>query len=201
MHGMKRQNGHRPGGRGPIGGHGESHGMFGGRRGGGGHGGGMGGSRRGKRFAGEDIQLLLLSLIKEKPSHGYELIKAIDELSGGAYAPSPGVVYPLLSMLVELGHLDESSTANGRKTFQITESGIVYVEGDRNTFERVIGLRAQLKSLASEASRTDTGPVRRAMMNLRTAAVQRMGKEGATDQLAFDVAAILDEAAQKIERL
>jgi histone H3/H4 len=59
----------------------------------------------------------------------------------------------------------------------------------------------RLAAMAEVAGRTDTGPVRRAMMNLRTAAVQRMTRDGASDQLAFDVAAILDDAAQKIERL
>ncbi|MEY2942791.1 MAG: hypothetical protein RLY97_805 [Pseudomonadota bacterium] len=209
MHGMKHKMGRHGAAKGRFGGHGEGRGdgrgMFGGPRGGDGLGrgmaGGMGGrGRGGKRFTSEDIQLLLLSLLHEKPSHGYELIKAIDGLSGGAYAPSPGVVYPLLAMLVEMGHLDETSKANGRKTFEITAAGIAQIENETNA-ARIVAIKAQLADLAGEASRSDVGPVRRAMMNLRNATMQRLGKGDGGDQLGFDVAAILDEAAQKIERL
>ena len=197
MHGMKRHNGHHPGGRGPIGGHGESHGMFGGRRGGGGMG---GGGRRGKRFAGEELRLMVLGLLGEEPQHGYQLIRSFAAKSGDAYTPSPGMLYPLLTMLDEMGMVrqvdgDEAST---RRRYALTSEGEAEVASGR---EKLDAAFLRLASMAELAGRTDAGPVRRAMMNLRTAAVQRMGKDGASDQLAFDVAAILDEAAQKIERL
>src|SRR5271170_7225034 len=58
----------------------------------------------GRKFAAADLQLLILALLAEKPSHGYEIIKALDERSGGFYSPSPGMVYPALTYLEEIGH-------------------------------------------------------------------------------------------------
>lgn len=201
MHGMKRQNGRHEGGRTRFGGPGEGHGIFGGRRGGGGHGGGMGdGGRRGKRFAGEELRLMVLGLLGEEPQHGYQLIRSFAARSGDAYSPSPGMLYPLLTMLAEMGLVTEvdGDGASTRRRYALTAEGEAEATSGREQLDAAF---QRLASMAELAGRTDTGPVRRAMMNLRTAAVQRMGRDGASDQLAFDVAAILDEAAQKIERL
>ena len=65
-----------------------------------------------------------LQLIAEKPAHGYELIKAIEDRLGGSYAPSPGVVYPTLTLLEEMGYLSvETADTGGRKRYSITASG------------------------------------------------------------------------------
>jgi DNA-binding PadR family transcriptional regulator len=201
MHGMKRQNGRHPGGRGRFGGMDEGHGMFGNRRGGGGHAGGglIGGGRRGKRFSGEELRLMVLALLNEQaPQHGYQLIRSFADKSGEAYAPSPGVLYPLLTLLQDMGLALEAASDGSRRSYSLTETGRAEVAAGR---EAITAAFARLATMAAEAQRTDAGPVRRAMMNLRTAAVQRMGKDGADDQLGFAIAAILDEAAQKIERL
>jgi DNA-binding PadR family transcriptional regulator len=202
MHGMKRQlgrEGRRPetrGGRG-FGRHGERH-----ERGhGGGFGGGGGGGRRGKRFTGEELRLMVLALLEETtPQHGYQLIRTFAEKSGDAYAPSPGVLYPLLTLLQDMGLVEEADSTGGgsRRSYALSEAGKAEIDGQREAIASAFG---RLAALAEESSRTDAGPVRRAMMNLRTAAVQRMGKDGADEEVAFSIAAILDEAAQKIERL
>jgi DNA-binding PadR family transcriptional regulator len=200
MHGMKRHNGRHQGGRGRFGGPGEGNGMFGGRRGGDGHAGGGGSGRHGKRFAGEELRLMVLGLLGEEPQHGYQLIRSFAAKSGDAYSPSPGMLYPLLTMLADMGLVTEvnGDAASARRRYALTAEGQAEVLSGR---EKLDAAFQRLSSMAEVAGRTDTGPVRRAMMNLRTAAVQRMGKDGASDQLAFDVAAVLDEAAQKIERL
>ena len=95
-HAIGRQH-HRRGG-GPFGG-----GPFGG--GPGGFGGEGDGFPRGRRFTSDDLQLLLLALLAERPSHGYELIRALDARSNGFYSPSPGMVYPALTYLEEVGHV------------------------------------------------------------------------------------------------
>src|ERR1700742_488389 len=88
----------------------------------GGRGGGRGGFGPGRKLGSGDLQLLLLALRAEKPSHGYELIKALEERSSGYYSPSPGMVYPALTYLEELGHA--SVTAEGtRKLYSATEAG------------------------------------------------------------------------------
>ena len=207
MHGMKRHNGRHMGGKGHVGGHGEGHGRFGGRggrgggMGGGARGGGSGGAgRRGKRFTGDELRQMVLGLLGEEPQHGYQLIRSFAQKSGEAYSPSPGMLYPLLTMLAEMGLVAEvdADNAGGRRRFALTSDGEAEVTANRTAIDAAF---QRLADMAEVAGRTDAGPVRRAMMNLRTAAVQRMTREGASDQTAFDVAAILDEAAQKIERL
>ena len=73
-------------------------------------------------FGAGDLRYVILQLISEKPSHGYEIIKSIQERLGGMYAPSPGVVYPMLTMLEEMGHATVV-TEGARKLYTITEEG------------------------------------------------------------------------------
>src|SRR5580698_7800174 len=83
---------------------------------------GGGGFRTGRKLGAADLQLIILALLKEKASHGYELIKALEERSGGFYVPSPGMVYPALTWLEEVGYA--SVAAEGaKKLYSITEAG------------------------------------------------------------------------------
>src|SRR5271163_1408966 len=76
----------------------------------------------GRKLASADLQLLILGLLADKPRHGYEIIKALDERSKGFYAPSPGMVYPALTYLEEIGHATVE-TDGARKLYQITDAG------------------------------------------------------------------------------
>lgn len=101
---------------------------------------GMGGRafRAGRRLASGDLQLVLLALLAERPSHGYELIKALEERSGGFYSPSPGMVYPALTWLEEMGYA--SVAAEGaKKLYSITESGNEYLKGNRDAADAMLG--------------------------------------------------------------
>jgi DNA-binding PadR family transcriptional regulator len=84
---------------------------------------GFGGGGRRRVFDGGELKLVLLSLIDAQPRHGYDLIRAIEELSGGAYAPSPGVVYPTLTLLDDMGLIEELKAEGARKQFTATEEG------------------------------------------------------------------------------
>jgi DNA-binding PadR family transcriptional regulator len=154
--------------------------------------------RRGKRFSGEELELMVLGLLNEQPQHGYQLIRSFADKSGDAYTPSPGVLYPLLAMLQDKGLVDDvQGERKGRKVFDLTAEGKAEVA---NKAAEIAELFARLATMAEQSGRTDPAPVRRAMMNLRAASLQRLsGKPG--DETAFAIAAILDEAAQKIERL
>jgi DNA-binding PadR family transcriptional regulator len=108
-------------------------------------GGGMGGRPfgMGRKLASVDLQLLILGLLAEKPRHGYEIIKALDERSKGFYIPSPGMVYPALTYLEEIGHATVEADGS-RKLYSITESGKQHLESNRSAadtmfaqFERV----------------------------------------------------------------
>src|SRR3954468_21680436 len=80
------------------------------------------GQRGPKMFDAGAMRYVVLHLIAEKPRHGYELIKEIEALAGGAYAPSPGAIYPLLAMLLDLGHIQSSADGN-KKLHALTDEG------------------------------------------------------------------------------
>src|SRR3569832_1692026 len=87
--------------------------------------------RRERLFEHGDLRFVVLDLIAEKPRHGYEVIKAIEERVGGAYSPSPGVVYPTLTMLEELGCITQSPEAGGKKLYTITPEGETVLADNR----------------------------------------------------------------------
>ena len=201
-----------------IGGHGGRHGRhrhgagrMAGPRGFGGFGHGRGGfdgagddgrsHGRGRRmFEGGELRLVLLKMIADAPRHGYELIKAIEELTGGAYAPSPGLVYPSLTMLGEMGLIEEQASAGARKRFAATPEGIAHVAEKAAEVEAVM---ARLAALDHERNRVAWNrlPIRRAMGNLREAVRNRFEQGDLSDERLHDMAALIDEVAQKIERL
>ncbi len=110
-------------------------GFFGGSFGGGFRGGGPG-MRTAKMLASGDLQLLILLLLSEKPRHGYEVIKAVEEQSSGVYTPSPGMVYPALTYLEEMGYA--AAAAEGtKKLYSITENGREHLGKHRKAAEEV----------------------------------------------------------------
>src|SRR5208282_3455155 len=92
------------------------------------------GGRRGRVFDHGDLRLVVLQLIAEQPRHGYEIIKAIEDRVGGAYSPSPGVVYPTLTMLEELGHVTVAEQ-DGKKLHTLTTLGRDYLDENRQAVE------------------------------------------------------------------
>ena len=164
------------------------------------HGGhfGPGRGRRHRMFDSGELRLVLLKLIDEQPRHGYDLIREIEARSGGAYAPSPGVVYPTLTLLLDMGQAEEESAAGPRKLFAITEAGRAHLAEHAAEVEAAM---ARLKALADVRERTDAAPVQRAMQNLKTALHNRLSQEGVDKTVIFEVAALIDEAAARIERL
>ena len=162
---------------------------------------GLSGGRRGRRsrvFEGGELRLVLLKLIAEQPRHGYDLIRAIEELTGGQYAPSPGVIYPTLTLLQDMGHIDEAPGKGPRKPFHVTD------EGRNELEERADEVEALLERLTDLKPRTEhsAGPaIGRAIKNLMTALSHRIGRDGLDEELLHEIAAILDEAAQRVERV
>lgn len=106
-------------------------------------GGGRGGIGPGRKLASADLQLLLLALLAEKPSHGYELIKALEERSTGYYSPSPGMVYPALTYLEEIGHASVEQ-AGTRKRYHATEAGLKHLADNRATIETLLSQLQQI---------------------------------------------------------
>ncbi|MBI3439178.1 MAG: PadR family transcriptional regulator [Proteobacteria bacterium] len=168
-------------------------GFGGGRHGWGRH--GHGGGRR--MFEQGDLRYLILSLIAEKSSYGYELIKTIEERTGGAYAPSPGVVYPLLTLLEELGLVTLTAEDGGKKLYAITDDGRAELEKNKETLEHI---NAHVEGVRARSVGGRSPQIMRAIQNFRTALHLRMERGPLTDEQAQTIAAAIDAAAQTIER-
>lgn len=156
------------------------------------------GMRRRRLFDGAALRLMLLSLIEAQPRHGYELIRAIEERSGGGYVPSPGMVYPLLTMIAEMGLVSETADGGTRKSLALTAVGTTLLDTQRDAID---ALFKRLDALAEVAERTDAQPVRRAMHNLRSVLMTRLAQDNVSNDTIFDAVALIDSAAQQIERL
>jgi len=120
----------------------------------------------GRKLASVDLQLLILGLLAEKPRHGYEIIKALDERSKGFYVPSPGMVYPALTYLEEIGHATVEADG-ARKLYHITDAGKEHLDSNQSTAD---ALFAQFGRVAERMDR-----VRRAMR------VEETGEESAAE--------------------
>ncbi|MDF0491434.1 PadR family transcriptional regulator [Sphingomonas sp. H39-1-10] len=159
-------------------------------------GGGRGGSGR-RIFDSGELRLVLLGLIADKARHGYDLIRAIEERTGGAYAPSPGVVYPTLTLLTDMGLIKELQAEGTRKLFEITDDGRTHLAERANEVELLF---ARLDAIGAIRERTDAVPIRRAVHNLRNVLDYRLGA-GLDDDRLHETVALIDEVARKIERL
>lgn len=154
--------------------------------------------RRGRRLLDYgELRLLLLAMIAERPSHGYELIKTIEERFGGSYSPSPGVIYPTLTWLDDMGYARIEAEEGGRKRYAITEEGVAFLTANRAAADELL---ARAGGEGEGRGRGVPAPVVRAMENLKLALRLRF-KRGDLDQTAAEtIAAALDAAAQTVER-
>ena len=176
-------------GRGPFGGRHGADDVFawGGLRGGGGRHGG------GRMFGHGDLKLLLLALIEQQPRHGYELIRIIEDMFHGQYTPSPGAIYPTLTMLEEMGHLEIQDAQGNRKLYGITDAGRAFLDENRDAVEAVTERTEHSARMAAKMAAPMT--VRKAMHALKHALLMRTDWD---KEEAQRVAAILDRAATDI---
>ena len=176
-------------------------GLFaGGRRGPGrGPGAGRGGPWRGggRMFEQGDLKLVVLRLLEEKPRHGYDIIKALEDQSGGRYSPSPGAVYPTLQLLEELGHARAVDEGAGRKIYEITDAGRAYLTERRTTADDVF---ARVRDAAG-AGAEDFGELAGTFGALGRAAFRTASQaRGDRDRLRR-LREILERAAREVEAL
>jgi DNA-binding PadR family transcriptional regulator len=94
-------------------------------------------ARAARMLASSDLQLIILALLSEKPRHGYEVIKQIEEHSSGVYSPSPGMVYPALTYLEEMGYAASESEGT-KRLYRITETGTEHLNKNRASVEETL---------------------------------------------------------------
>jgi DNA-binding PadR family transcriptional regulator len=160
--------------------------------------GGRHGRGRRRLFDGAALKLILLRLIEQEPRHGYDLIREIEELSGGVYAPSPGVVYPTLTLLSEMGLIEEAESEGSRKQFKLTSAGSAHLAENHDAADLLF---ERLKRMGSDETTADRAPIGRALENLHSVLRHRVGRADTAVSTIHDIAALIDEASQKIERL
>lgn len=157
------------------------------------HGRGRGGRHGGRLFNYGELRLLLLAMISEQASHGYELIKAVEERCGGGYTPSPGVIYPTLAWLDDMGYAAIDVEEGGRKRYRITPEGEAFLAANRAAAEELLTRVAPAGAAARPAQ------IVRAMENLKLALRLRL-QNGPLDQAALEtIADAIDAAAKKVE--
>ena len=165
-------------------------------------GGDWGGGRRGRRggkrmFESGELRLVLLKLIADEPRHGYELIKAIEDMTAGEYAPSPGIVYPTLTMLEDIGFIAERKSKDAKKIYEATAEGQAHLEENAEEVDELI---ERLEGHGHRRSRSHRPEMGRAIGNLMAAMRGRVARDGWNEDLLNEVVDIIDEAARKIER-
>ena len=159
---------------------------------------GKGRGRRGRMVGSGELRLLLLHLIAAEARHGYELIKAIEVLTGGAYSPSPGTVYPTLSMMADEAVVDHSHSDETRKAYEVTEAGSAELE------ERAGEVEALIERLSGHAKRRRayaTPEMFRAVGNLASVLKNRARSGKLDEDTIEEIVDIIDEVAKRIERL
>ena len=174
-----------------------------------GHGGGLGGRGffGGRKLGSSELQLVILALLEEAPRHGYEIIKALEETSKGFYAPSPGMVYPALTYLEEVGFATVE-TEGSKKLYQITDLGRAKLNENRALADAIL---AQLMRVGSKMERVrqafsgeehgDVGhrAVDDARRELRSALIAKLSASPSADELQR-VSEVLKRATDELRR-
>jgi DNA-binding PadR family transcriptional regulator len=154
------------------------------------------GRRTGRLFDHGELRLVVLALISERPRHGYEIIKEIEDRVAGTYTPSPGVIYPTLTMLEELGHATITES-DGKKLYAITAEGTAYLAANKSTVDNAL---QRMQSVNTAHSGGPAPEIMRARENLKLALRLREARGPLTEQQVRDIASALDAAAVAIER-
>lgn len=153
--------------------------------------------RGGRVFDQGDLKWVILQLIADKPSHGYELIKTIEERLGGAYSPSPGVIYPTLTLLEDLGYIAPAAEGGSRRAYAITDEGRRALEENSATIN---SLNERMEQVAERSAGRAAPQIVRAMENLRVALRLRLDRGPLSSEQIARLSDILDDTARAIER-
>jgi DNA-binding PadR family transcriptional regulator len=152
---------------------------------------------RTRLFAQGDLRLVVLALLQERPRHGYEVIKEIEERVGGDYSPSPGVIYPTLTLLAELGYAKINAEEGERKQYAITDAGIEFLASQKPALDAVL---ERLDHAGRSGHALRAPEVQRALQNFRMALYMRMAKGTLSREQIRAVVEAIDAAAVAIER-
>ena len=152
----------------------------------------------GRVFEQGDLKYVILQLLAEKPRHGYEIIKALEEKFGGAYAPSPGAVYPTLQLLEDLGYARMASDQEGKKVYEITDAGRAHLAENQATVDSIFDRIGKLVGHFLDEPMTE---VHAAFRIVGRATYSRASGAVHDPELLKKVSEILERAAREIDGL
>ncbi len=153
--------------------------------------------RRGRRvwFGSGDMKFVILKLLREKPMHGYEVMKALEEQTRGCYKPSPGTVYPTLQLLEDEG-LVRVKEDNGKKVYEITDEGIAFLDENRTTVDDIFDRVEEMM----ESFLTDPMPEITKLVGKVVSQSYRLAWRHREDDAARDrVRSVLEQAIKELE--
>lgn len=153
--------------------------------------------RRGPVFESGEMKYIILRLLREKPRHGYEVIKEMEERFAGAYSPSPGTVYPTLQLLEDQGYV-RAVEAEGKRVYHITPEGEAFLDEHKDTIEEILDrVRETVRDFTGGAM----GDLAQAFARLATASYREAWRLGPNDPLTRRIVEILERAADEIRGL
>lgn len=154
--------------------------------------------RMGRMFEQGDLKYVILRLLEEKPRHGYEIIKELEDRFGGAYSPSPGTVYPTLTMLEDLGYAKAAQDEGGRKVYEITPEGSAYLKEHSTTVDSIFDRIARFMEGFLDAPMMEVNGAFRRVARSAYGQASKNVNDGARLQRIRE---ILDRAAAELEQL
>lgn len=160
--------------------------------------GGGGGGRGARMFEQGALRIVMLHLLQEKPRHGYDMIKAIEQLVGGGYSPSPGVIYPTLTLLEEMGFASVQGEEGGKKLYSISPEGQAHLEENAELLQQVL---RKFELRRQERPDADSPELQRAVQNFRMALHTRLAKGRLSKEELHAIIDIIDRAAVAVERV
>lgn len=152
----------------------------------------------GRLFDAGDLKLVILKLLSEEPSYGYQLMKRMEERLAGGYTPSAGVIYPTLTMLEEEGLASVSTSTDNKKVYTVTKAGLEFLEQNK---QRIEELFARLDEASEGFERGRSPELMKAFMNLRAAVAARVWRRKLTGEQMKKIAEAIDAAAKAIDEL
>ena len=174
------------------------------------HGGGGFGEVRGKRFGlgsgggrerlfeAGDLKLVILRLLAEQPSYGYQLIKTMEERLAGGYTPSAGVIYPTLTLLEEEGLASAATSETNKKVYSVTAEGSAYLDANKGRVEQLL---ARMQEAGRGFERGRSPEIMQAVRDLRGAVMARVARGNATSELVLKIAEAIKAATREIDQL
>ena len=145
-----------------------------------------------------DLKYVILRLLAEKPRHGYEIIKEMEERFSGAYAPSAGTVYPTLTLLEDLGYATVTPQEGGKKVYAITPEGEKYLEENKSAVEDIFERISEFgSSFLSEA----VMDVNKAFGRVARATYTTVPWQSGDKSVVEEIKQVLERAATEIEEI